>query len=125
MMRRPPRSTLFPYTTLFRSQFAEEEVAPKVHEIEAKNWDVTRKLMRDLGALGLLGVDVPEEYGGMDMDKITSALVSQSLSASGSFSVTFSAHVTIGTLPLVWYGTPQQKEKYLPKLASGEWIADR
>jgi alkylation response protein AidB-like acyl-CoA dehydrogenase len=79
--------------------------------------------MRDLGALGLLGVDVPEEYGGMDMDKITSALVSQSLSASGSFSVTFSAHVTIGTLPLVWYGTPQQKEKYLPKLASGEWIA--
>ena len=105
------------------AQFAEEQIAPKVHEIEAKNWDVTRKLMRDLGALGLLGVDVPEEYGGMDMDKITSALVSQSLSASGSFSVTFSAHVTIGTLPLVWYGTPQQKEKYLPKLASGEWIA--
>src|ERR1017187_8233554 len=54
------------------AQFAEEQIAPKVHEIEAKNWDVTRKLMRDLGALGLLGVDVPEEYGGMDMDKIRS-----------------------------------------------------
>ena len=105
------------------SKFAEEKISPQVHEIEAKNWDVSRKLMRDLGDLGLLGIDVPEQYGGLDMDKITSTLVSQNLSASGSFSVTFSAHVTIGTLPLVWYGTPEQKEKYLPKLASGEWIA--
>jgi butyryl-CoA dehydrogenase len=79
--------------------------------------------MRDLGALGLLGIDLPEQYGGLDMDKITSTVASQNLSASGSFSVTFSAHVTIGTLPLVWYGTPEQKEKYLPRLASGEWIA--
>ncbi len=105
------------------AKFAEEKVAPQVQEIEAKNWDVSRKLMRDLGALGLLGIDVPELYGGLDMDKITSSLVSQNLMASGSFSVTFSAHVTIGTLPLVWYGTPEQKEKYLPRLASGEWIA--
>ncbi len=105
------------------SKFAEEKISPQVHEIEAKNWDVSRKLMRDLGDLGLLGIDVPEQYGGLDMDKITSTLVSQNLSASGSFSVTFSAHVTIGTLPLVWYGTPEQKEKYLPRLASGEWIA--
>jgi len=105
------------------AKFAEEKISPQVHEIEAKNWDVSRKLMRDLGDLGLLGIDVPEQFGGLDMDKITSTLVSQNLSASGSFSVTFSAHVTIGTLPLVWYGTPEQKEKYLPKLASGEWIA--
>jgi alkylation response protein AidB-like acyl-CoA dehydrogenase len=105
------------------SKFAEEKIATQVQQIEAKNWDVSRKLMRELGDLGLLGIDVPEQYGGLDMDKITSALVSQNLSASGSFSVTFSAHVTIGTLPLVWYGTPEQKEKYLPRLASGEWIA--
>ena len=105
------------------SKFAEEKISPQGNEIEAKNWDVSRKLMRDLGDLGLLGIDVPEQYGGLDMDKITSTLVSQNLSASGSFSVTFSAHVTIGTLPLVWYGTPEQKEKYLPRLASGEWIA--
>jgi alkylation response protein AidB-like acyl-CoA dehydrogenase len=105
------------------AQFAEEKILPQVREIEAKNFDVSRGLMKELGGLGLLGVDVPEEYGGMDMDKITSTLVSQNLSISGSFSVTFSAHVTIGTLPLVWYGTAQQKEKYLPKLASGEWIA--
>jgi len=105
------------------AKFAEEKIAPQVHEIEAKNFDLSRKLMRELGALGLLGIDVPEQYGGMDLDKITSTLVSQNLSASGSFSVTFSAHVTIGTLPLVWYGTPEQKEKYLPRLVSGEWIA--
>src|SRR6202167_5963589 len=105
------------------AKFAEEKISPQVHEIEAKNFDLSRKLMRELGDLGLLGIDVPEQYGGMDLDKITSTLASQNLSASGSFSVTFSAHVTIGTLPLVWYGTPEQKEKYLPRLASGEWIA--
>jgi alkylation response protein AidB-like acyl-CoA dehydrogenase len=105
------------------STFAEEKILPQAHEIEAKNFDVSRKLMRELGELGLLGLDVSEEYGGIDMDKVTSALVAQNLSVMGSFSVTFSAHVTIGTLPLVWYGTPQQKEKYLPKLVTGEWIA--
>ena len=104
------------------SKFAEEKISPQGNEIEAKNWDVSRKLMRDLGDLGLLGIDVPEQYGGLDMDKITSTLVSQNLSASGSFSVTFSAHVTIGTLPLVWYGTPEQKEKYLPAIIRGETI---
>src|ERR1700761_4577021 len=105
------------------SQFAENEILPQADRIEGKDWDVSRKLMRELGELGLLGIDVPEQYGGLDMDKITSTLVAENLSGSGSFSVTFSAHVTIGTLPLVWYGTPDQKEKYLPKLASGEWIA--
>ena len=105
------------------STFAEEKILPQAGEIEAKNFDVSRQLMRDLGELGLLGLDVPEEYGGIDLDKVTSALVAQNLSVMGSFSVTFSAHVTIGTLPLVWYGTPQQKERYLPKLVTGEWIA--
>jgi alkylation response protein AidB-like acyl-CoA dehydrogenase len=105
------------------AKFAEEKISPQVREIEAKNFDVSRKLMLELGALGLLGIDVPEQYGGMDLDKVTAALVSQNLSASGSFSVTSSAHVNIGILPLVWYGTPQQKEKYLPRLVSGEWIA--
>ena len=105
------------------AQFAEDKILPQVAAIEAKQYDVQRKLMRELGELGLLGVDVPEEYGGMELDKVTSAVVSQSISVLGSFSVTFSAHVGIGTLPLVWYGTPEQKAKYLPKLASGEWIA--
>ena len=103
--------------------FAEQKIAPQAQEIEAKNFDVSRQLMRELGGLGLLGIDVPEEYGGMEMDKVTSAVAAQNLGVMGSFSVTFSAHVTIGTLPLVWYGTPEQKAKYLPRLVSGEWIA--
>jgi butyryl-CoA dehydrogenase len=103
--------------------FAEEKILPQVAAIEAKDWDVSRRLMRELGGLGLLGIDVPEEYDGMEMDKVTSALVAQNLSVLGGFSVTFSAHVTIGTLPLVWYGTAEQKQKYLPRLVSGEWIA--
>ena len=103
--------------------FAEQKIAPQAQEIEAKNFDVSRQLMRELGGLGLLGIDVPEEYGGMEMDKVTSAVAAQNLGVMGSFSVTFSAHVTIGTLPLVWYGTPEQKVKYLPRLVSGEWIA--
>lgn len=103
--------------------FAEEKILPSIREIEAKNFEVSRNLMREAGALGLMSVDVPEEYGGIELDKVTSALISDKISVSGSFSVTFSAHVGIGMLPLIWYGTRQQKEKYLAKLATGEWIA--
>ena len=105
------------------TQFAEDRIVPQISDIEAKHFQVSRALMREAGALGLLGVDVPEEYGGVELDKIASALVVDRISVSGSFSVTFSAHTGIGTLPIVWYGTDEQKKKYLPKLASGEWIA--
>ena len=105
------------------ASFAEEKILAQADAIEAKDFDISRKLMRELGELGLLSVDVPEEYGGLEMDKVTSALVTHNLSVLGGFSVTFSAHCTIGTLPLVWYGTEEQKARYLPKLASGEWIA--
>ena len=103
--------------------FTTNEVVPAAAEIEAKNFTVTRNLLRKAGDLGLMGVDVPEEYGGMELDKVTSAIISESMSQLASFSVAFSAHVGIGTLPLVWYGTAEQKQKYLPKLATGEWIA--
>ncbi len=105
------------------AEFAENRIATQVAEIEAKNFEVSRALMREAGELGLLGVDVPEEYGGVEMDKVTSAIVADHIAVSGSFSVTFSAHTGIGTLPIVWYGTPAQKAKYLPKLASGEWLS--
>ncbi|HEY4009172.1 MAG TPA: acyl-CoA dehydrogenase family protein [Acidobacteriaceae bacterium] len=105
------------------SEFAENRIAEEGPEIEAKNFDVSRALMREAGELGLLAVDIPEEYGGLELDKISSALIAERIAISGSFSVTFSAHTGIGTLPLVWYGTHEQKAKYLPKLASGEWIA--
>lgn len=105
------------------SQFAEEQIQPRIAEIEAKKFDVTKSLLRQAGELGLMSVDVPEHYGGLEMDKISSAVIAEKIAICGSFSVAFSAHVGIGTLPLIWYGTVLQKEKYLPKLATGEWIA--
>ena len=95
---------------------------PAAAEIEAKNFTVTKALLRKAGELGLMSVDVPEAYGGLEMDKVTSALIAESMSQLASFSVAFSAHSGIGTLPIVWYGTAAQKAKYLPKLATGEWI---
>ncbi len=105
------------------TSFAEERIMTQISAIERKDYEVSRALMRELGELGMLGVDVPEEYGGLGLDKVTSTLVTDKMAVCGSFSVTFGTHVTIGTLPLVWYGTEEQKAKYLPKLASGEWIA--
>ena len=102
--------------------FTQNEVMPAAAEIEAKNFAVTRGLLRKAGELGLMGVDIPEAYGGLEMDKVTSALIAESISKLASFSVAFSAHVGIGTLPIVWYGTEEQKQKYLPKLGTGEWI---
>jgi alkylation response protein AidB-like acyl-CoA dehydrogenase len=104
------------------TEFSNNEVLPAAQDIEAKKFDVTKRLLRKAGELGLLAVDVPEAYGGLEMDKVTSALIAESLSKNASFSVAFGAHSGIGTLPLVWYGTEEQKKKYLPKLATGEWI---
>ena len=105
------------------TEFVNNEVMPLAREIELKDFEITRALLRKAGDLGLMAVDVPEAYGGLEMDKITSAIIAESISKLASFSVAFSAHVGIGTLPLVWYGTDAQKRKYLPKLASGEWVA--
>ena len=104
------------------ADFATNEVMPANDAIEAKDFAVTRRLMKQAGELGLLSVDIPEEYGGMEMDKVSSAIVAENMGIQGSFSVAFSAHAGIGTLPIVWYGTPEQKQKYLPRLGSGEWI---
>jgi alkylation response protein AidB-like acyl-CoA dehydrogenase len=104
------------------SEFVRNEVIPAAEEIEAKHFDVTRALLKKAGDLGLMAVDIPEEYGGLAMDKVTSAIVADYLSQLGSFSVAFSAHVGIGTLPIVWYGTDAQKQKYLPQLATGDCI---
>lgn len=104
-------------------EFAEKEIQPQIAAIEAKDLAVTKRLLQKAADLGLMGVDVPEEYGGLQMDKATSALIAEKIAICGSFSVSFSAHVGIGTLPLVWYGSVEQKKKYLPRLVSGEWIA--
>ena len=102
------------------SDFVRNEVLPAAEEIEAKHFDVTRALLKKAGDLGLMAVDIPEAYGGLAMDKVTSAIVADYLSQLGSFSVAFSAHVGIGTLPIVWYGTDAQKQKFLPRLATGD-----
>jgi len=102
--------------------FAMNEVLPQSEAIEAKDFALTRRLVREASDLGLASVDIPEEYGGLEMDKVTSAIIAENIAKQGSFCVIFSAHVGIGTLPIVWYGTPEQKQKYLPKLGSGEFI---
>ncbi|MEO6803997.1 MAG: acyl-CoA dehydrogenase family protein, partial [Granulicella sp.] len=104
------------------NDFAMNEVVPASDAIEAKDFAVTRRLIKEAADLGLTAVDVPEEYGGLEMDKITSAIIADNIAKQGSFSVAFSAHTGIGTLPIVWYGTPEQKQKYLPKLADGTFI---
>jgi len=104
-------------------EFAKNEIIPNLEKIEHKEFAVTRELIRKACEIGIGNVDVPEQYGGSDMDKISSALIAEHISVSGSFSVSFGGHVGIGTLPIVYFGTPEQKAKYLPKLASGEWIA--
>ena len=104
-------------------EFARGEVLPRDDELEELNYDLIRDLMRRSGELGLLSADIPEVYGGTGLDKVSSTLIMEKMNLSGtSFSVTFGDHTGIGSLPIVFFGTPQQKEKYLPKLASGEYI---
>ncbi len=104
-------------------EFVDREIWPKKAEFEKKNYALTEELMRKAGELGYLGISVPEEYGGLGMDFISSMLVCDYISgATGSFSTAFGAHTGIGTLPIALYGTEEQKKKYLPKLATGEWI---
>ena len=103
-------------------EFAKNEIIPNIDKIEHKDWATTRELIKKASELGLTSVDVPEEYGGMEMDKVSSVIIADRIAKSGSFTVTFGGHVGIGTLPIVYFGTEEQKKKYLPKLASGEWV---
>ncbi len=102
--------------------FVAREVMPKTEAIDRQEAGVMPALVKQAGEQGLLMIDVPEQYGGAELGLLTSALVASEL-REASFSVAFGAHTTIGTLPIVYYGTETQKQHYLPKLASGEWIA--
>ena len=105
------------------AQFARDEIIPATAAIEAKEPGVLRSLLVKAAELGFTSVDIPEEYGGVGMDKVSAALVGDYISVLASFSTAFGAQTSIGTTPLAWYGTDEQKQRYLPKLASGEWIA--
>ncbi|KOP79998.1 acyl-CoA dehydrogenase family protein [Cytobacillus solani] len=99
------------------------EVLPQVPYLEKHEFERSVKLLQQAGELGLLGVDVPEEYGGLGLDKVSSALIAEKMSIAGGFSITHGAHVGIGSLPIVLFGNEEQKQKYLPALATGEKIA--
>jgi alkylation response protein AidB-like acyl-CoA dehydrogenase len=103
-------------------EFVEKEVLPVLDRLEQKDWDLSRKLVKRAADLGLFGVDVPEAYGGLGLDKVTSLLVSDRMSRSASFGATFGAHANLTIIPLYLFGTDAQKEKYLPRLLAGEII---
>jgi alkylation response protein AidB-like acyl-CoA dehydrogenase len=106
-------------------EFATERILPNKNEIEKYNKDLSLELLRECGELGLLSVDIPEKYGGLGLDKVTSAIVVEKISFGmcSSFSATLGAHCGIGTLPIVFFGNEAQKEKYLPRLATAELVS--
>ena len=103
--------------------FVAQEVVPVIEKLENHEFEHSVKLLKSAGDIGLLGADVPEEYGGLALDKVSSALIAEKMSRAGGFSITHGAHVGIGSLPIVLFGNEDQKQKYLPKLATGELIA--
>ena len=102
--------------------FVTNEILPKLEQLETKDWALARDLVKVGAGLGLLSVDVPEAYGGLGLDKVTSLVVSEKLALSASFGATFGAHANLTIVPLVLFGSEAQKQKYLPKLLSGELI---
>ena len=104
-------------------EFVDREIWPKKEEFEKKNYALTEEVMGKAGELGFLGVAVPEEYDGLGMGFVSTMLVCDYISgATGSVATAFGAHTGIGTMPITLYGTEEQKQKYVPKLASGEWF---
>jgi alkylation response protein AidB-like acyl-CoA dehydrogenase len=103
-------------------EFVDNELLPAVDRLEAKDWELARSLMRRAADLGLFGIAVPEEYGGLDLDKASSLVVVERLARAASFATTFGGQANLCILPLVMFGTDEQKTRYLPKLVAGEII---
>jgi butyryl-CoA dehydrogenase len=103
-------------------EFAINEILPQAEKIEHKDFSVSRDLLKKAGDLGLSGVEIPETYGGLEMDKVTAAIIADNMAKYAGFATTWGAHSGIGLLPIVYFGTEEQKQKYLPKLATGEIV---
>ncbi len=103
-------------------EFVANEIVVKNDQLETKDWDLARHLLKRTGELGLMGTDVPEEYGGLQLDKVSSAIIAGRLGQSGSFSATFGSQTGLVIMPIRAYGTKAQKQRYLPKLVSGELV---
>lgn len=104
-------------------EYVKNQVLPVVENLEHHEFEHSVRLLKEAGDLGLLAADIPEEYGGLGLDKISSALIAEKISVAGGFSITHGAHVGIGTLPIVLFGNEEQKQKYLPNSASGDKIS--
>jgi alkylation response protein AidB-like acyl-CoA dehydrogenase len=103
-------------------EFAVNEILPNVEKIEHKDFSVSRALLKKAGELGLSGVEIPEAYGGLEMDKVTAAVIADHIAKYAGFATTWGAHSGIGMLPIVYFGNEEQKNKYLPRLAAGEIV---
>jgi alkylation response protein AidB-like acyl-CoA dehydrogenase len=103
-------------------EFAVNEILPNVEKIEHKDFSISRDLLKKAGDLGLSGAEIPEAYGGLEMDKVTAAVIADNLAKYAGFATTWGAHSGIGLLPIVYFGTEEQKQKYLPRLAAGEIV---
>jgi len=103
-------------------EFAVNEILPQAEKIEHKDYSVSRDLLNKAGDLGLSGVEIPEAYGGLEMDKVTAAIIADHIAKYAGFATTWGAHSGIGMLPIVYFGTEEQKKKYLPRLAAGEIV---
>src|SRR5438094_1789584 len=101
-------------------QFVEDEVLPQIEKIEHKEWDVTVNLLKRCGELGLLGIEVPQKYGGENLDKVSAMIVAEKLGRAASFAVSYGGHCGIGTLPIVYFGKEEHKRKYLQLLCKAE-----
>ena len=103
-------------------EFAVNEILPNAEKIEHKDFSISRELLKKAGELGLSAVEIPEAYGGLEMDKVTAAVIADHIAKYAGFATTWGAHSGIGLLPIVYFGTEEQKKKYLPRLASGEIV---
>src|SRR5687768_6306678 len=103
-------------------EFVAAEILPQLDRLESKDWELARRLLRRCGDLGLLGVSAPELFGGLDLDKASALVVVERIARSASFATTFGGQTNLSILPLVLFGTPAQKEHYLPRLISGEIV---
>jgi alkylation response protein AidB-like acyl-CoA dehydrogenase len=103
-------------------EFAVNEIVPHIEKMEHKDFSITRELLRKAGELGLSSAEIPEAYGGLEMDKVTAAVIADRIAKYAGFATTWGGHTGIGTLPIVYFGTEAQKKKYLPRLAAGEIV---
>src|SRR5204862_3357047 len=103
-------------------EFAIKEIVPNIEKMEHKDFSVTRDLLKKAGELGLSSAEIPEAYGGLEMDKVTAAVIADHIAKYAGFATTWGGHTGIGTLPLVYFGNDEQKKKYLPRLATGEIV---